>query len=191
MLGRTHQLIGLTAAAGLVVWGLPAHYSPATLGAIFLAAHFGSLLPDTDSAAADIWEQIPLGGVVGRVADKILTHRSLTHSFLGVVLVAVLVRTLLNLAPAYWGLETITVWTAFMIGYISHLVADMLTVQGIPLFWPTKTTYGFPPRPIEELRIITGGWFENLVLFPLLNIALVSVVWSGWPLIRLWLFQSG
>jgi membrane-bound metal-dependent hydrolase YbcI (DUF457 family) len=54
------------------------------------------------------------------------------------------------------------------IGYLSHLVGDFVTIEGIPLFWPIKQKFG--------LRLFrTGGVIEGLVSFCLfcLNIYLV------------------
>jgi membrane-bound metal-dependent hydrolase YbcI (DUF457 family) len=46
------------------------------------------------------------------------------------------------------------------IAYISHLVGDFVTIEGIPLFWPNKSKWG--------LRLFrTGGRIESLVGFGL------------------------
>lgn len=191
MTGKTHRLFGLTAAgAAYLVWTQP-HYAPATLAAVLVASHFGSLIPDIDSAAADIWDSVPLGSAVGPVASRFaLGHRGLTHSLLGVMIFGGLLWWLTQQIPAYWGIETPWVWTAFMIGYILHLIADALTEQGIPLLWPNKGMYGFPPKPLHDLRIITGGWFENLLIFPALNLAFWGGIALNWQLIRLYILQT-
>jgi membrane-bound metal-dependent hydrolase YbcI (DUF457 family) len=51
-----------------------------------------------------------------------------------------------------------------MIGFISHLLADSITEEGVPLLFPISFKFGFPP--IKSWRIVTGKWFENLVIFP-------------------------
>jgi membrane-bound metal-dependent hydrolase YbcI (DUF457 family) len=66
------------------------------------------------------------------------------------------------------------VWTCFLAGYLSHLVADSLTEHGVPWLWPFGGNMGLPPW--RTLRIKTGGWFEHLVVLPGLW-ALVFWMW--------------
>lgn len=191
MTGKTHRLIGITAAtAAYFIWTMP-HYAPATVVAIVVASHFGALLPDMDSTAADIWDSIPLGSAVGQIASRAaFGHRNLTHSILGVAAFGGLAWWLMQKIPGYWGIEMVWMWRAFMIGYVLHLLADGLTEEGIPLLWPAKGMFGFPPRPLQHLRIVSGGWFENLLIFPALNLLLWGGIWLNWELIRLYLLRS-
>jgi len=57
--------------------------------------------------------------------------------------------------------------TAAGLGYVSHLVLDGLTVQGIPLLWPSG-------RRFRLLGLTTGGIGELVVLLGLLG-ALVAL----------------
>ena len=192
MTGKTHRTIGMTAAAAAaayLVWTAP-HYAPATVAAVLLAGHIGALLPDMDSTAGEIWQSIPMGKVVGTVASKAaFGHRNLTHSLVGLALFGGASWWLLSHLPGYWGLEMAWVWRAFMIGYVSHLLADGITEEGIPLLWPVQHMYGFPPRPFEDVRIVTGGWFENLIIFPAVAIIFWGGIYLYWPLIRLYLLK--
>ncbi|OGM58755.1 hypothetical protein A3A50_03140 [Candidatus Woesebacteria bacterium RIFCSPLOWO2_01_FULL_38_20] len=61
---------------------------------------------------------------------------------------------------------------SLMIGFISHLLADSLTKEGLPLFFPFSFKLGMPP--ISALRITTGSWAENFIVFPGV---LVYLVW--------------
>jgi inner membrane protein len=46
---------------------------------------------------------------------------------------------------------------AFLLGYLSHLLADALTISGMPLLWPWRTrAYGLP----KAVRLRTGGRVE-------------------------------
>ena len=190
MTGRTHQLTGLVAATSVVVWGINPHYAPASLAALLLAAHFGALVPDIDSGAAEIWEHLPFGGVASKAADTFLAHRNFTHSLLALGLFGWFSYWITSLLPVYWGIDPYLCWLGFMMGFIAHLVGDMLTVQGLPLFWPWQRAIGIPPKPLEGIRIVSGGWFEQLVLFPLLNLALILIVWSKWSVLSVWLFRG-
>jgi hypothetical protein len=49
-------------------------------------------------------------------------------------------------------------------GYLSHLLADAMTLAPIRLWWPSRRRVWLLPRP---LRIRTGGSVERLLLQPL------------------------
>jgi membrane-bound metal-dependent hydrolase YbcI (DUF457 family) len=68
------------------------------------------------------------------------------------------------------------VWYAFLIGYVSHLVMDSFTKEGVPWLLPVPYKFGFPP--LKGLRVTTGKWVENAVVLP----ALI--------LLSIWLFAS-
>ena len=61
-----------------------------------------------------------------------------------------------------------------MIGFISHLIADSLTKEGIPLFFPFKMKIGIPP--VSFMRITTGGFIENVLILPVIAIYLIWLV---------------
>ncbi len=53
------------------------------------------------------------------------------------------------------------------VGYASHLVADMMALGGIKLFWPSRLIAVFPGR--DAYRIRSGGNSERVfVVFALL-----------------------
>ena len=58
------------------------------------------------------------------------------------------------------------VWYAFIVGYLSHLVMDTVTKEGVPWLLPIPFKFGFPP--IRRLRITTDTWVEKLIVLPLL-----------------------
>lgn len=159
-------------------------YAPATLGAVAFLSYFGALLPDIDQPAAELWNKLPFGHTLGQITDPFLKHRNITHSILGFVGVSVLVHFFLLLMPTYWGIDPSFALLAFMFGYLSHLLADMITVEGIPLLLPYKKMFGLPPKPFEGVRIETGKWFENLVIFPAINLALIVMLWTDWSKIK-------
>lgn len=51
-----------------------------------------------------------------------------------------------------------------MIGYLSHLLTDSLTTEGVPWFFPIPIRLGFPP--FKSLRLKTGGLIEKVLIFP-------------------------
>lgn len=53
-----------------------------------------------------------------------------------------------------------------MIGFVSHLVTDAMTRQGIPLLFPLPWDFGIPP--FKFLRMKTGGFVELWIVVPVL-----------------------
>lgn len=191
MTGKTHKMIGLTLGVGSLIVANDPVYMPATLGTVILFSYFGALLPDIDQPASELLSKLPLGSghAVGHIINPFIKHRNITHSILGFIIVNALVGLLLANTPPYWGISTMPVMIAFSLAYLAHLLADMFTVQGIPLLYPWKRFFGIPPEPFEGVRIETGQWFENLVIFPAINVILIIVIISNWQNLRQMLFR--
>lgn len=189
MTGKTHQILGLTVGLWTFIVFHEPKYNPASLAAVLVVSHLAALMPDIDRPAAKLWQILPLGKLAGELADEVLSHRNITHSLLGFAVFAGASSYLLGLLPEYWGLEGSTVWLAALFAYGSHLFADMLTVEGIPLLLPWTRSIGIPPKPLQGLRIVTGKWFENMVIFPSLNIIFWVLLVGYWTYFKLVLFR--
>lgn len=189
MTGKTHRIIGLVAGGGYFLASANPTYQPATLGAVVIASYLGSLLPDIDNAGADIWHTLPFGHTVGRIADPLLQHRNFSHSLAGLAVFGGLFYLVIKHIPNYWGISIEPVLITTLIAYASHLLADSITVEGIPLLWPWQRMLGIPPKPFDGIRIQTGKWFENLVIFTLANIALIILVVSFWQKIKSMIYK--
>lgn len=191
MTGKTHQVAGITVGLGYFLIQAPPTYEPATLAAVLVGSSVAALLPDIDQPAGAIWNKIPIfGHVAGHVAEEAtFGHRNLTHSLLGFVIIGGLLYWLLLKFPEYWGINVHILYISMMLSYAVHLLADTFTVNGIPVLWPWQRNFGIPPKPLDGIRIETGKWFENLVLFPILNIVLLLVIISNWSNIKMFLFK--
>lgn len=191
MTGKTHQIAGMTAGLGYFLLQAPPTYQPATLAAVLVGSSLAALLPDIDQPASVIWDKIPfIGHAAGEVTKKAtFGHRNLTHSLLGFVMIGLLLYWLLSTFPDYWGINTNIILISMMISYAIHLLADSFTVRGIPLLWPWQRNFGIPPGPLEGIRIETGQWFENFIIFPILNIVLFFIIFTNWSNIKLFLFK--
>lgn len=150
MMGHTHALIGSCLALGVAL----ATKADANATILLMGAGgFAALLPDIDHPRAPLRRKL---GVVGNVAFGSLKHRGLTHTLIALVAVASAALTALpNLVGA-----------VVAVGYLSHLLSDMLTVSGLPVFWPyKKESYHIAPKP---LRITTNTLPEHLLALGLL-----------------------
>jgi len=189
MTGKTHQIVGITAGLGFYLTQVEPTYSPATLAAVLVGSHLAALLPDLDNSAADFWHSLPFGHAAGKIVDPLIKHRNFTHSIFGLGLAGIGLNYLFTFFPAYWGINANVVFIAMLVSYASHLFSDMFTVEGIPLLWPYKRMFGVPPKPFHSFRVMTGKWFENLVIFPLVNVSLIVLIISQWQTIKTILFK--
>lgn len=142
MMGRTHATIG--AAAGLAVAYATGQTLESALAMSAIAA-IAALLPDIDHPRSSIRQR---AGVAGHIALFWLPHRGFTHTLLALAGIAAIALTY---TPRPLAL-------AICAGYGSHILADLMTQQGLPVLWPlTGRNIHLPPG----LR--TGGWLEQLV----------------------------
>jgi inner membrane protein len=189
MTAKTHQLIGETAALTYYINSTEPTYNPATFAAVLIFSFIGSLLPDIDQPTSKLWHYLPFGHVAAEISDPLLDHRNITHSILGVIIIGTGFYFLLRLFPDYWGINTHIVFIIFIISYLLHLLADMFTTEGIPLLFPYHRFFGIPPKPFDGLRIMSGKWFENLVIFPVITIYLIIFLWANYNNIHAILFK--
>jgi len=179
MLSRTHEVVGVTALVIATVNYGPDNLAVATIIVALVANLVGTLLPDIDQASNRLWDMIPGGNEIGKLLKRVLMgHRTVSHSLIGIMVVYWGMGWLLNRLLNNNFVDINAVFMALMIGYISHLAADGLTEEGLPLLWPIKWKFGFPP--IKSWRIKTGKWFENWVVFPTVTLFLIWYLWENW-----------
>ena len=103
-------------------------------------AVIASLAPDIDNPRS------PIGLItlpLSRWINKRYGHRTVTHSLLALALTTT-VFYIAHFHPLIW-----------FFGFLSHLIFDMVTIQGVPLFHPfTNNPCVIPGR--KELRMQTG-----------------------------------
>lgn len=109
---------------------------------------FGSMLPDIDRSRSKIGKKFWL---VSWLAEKIFHHRGPIHS----ILFMLFFSAVFGLLFKYLGLsQMLTFWLA--IGYLSHLVLDSLTPQGVAWLFPLKYRIRFGAK--------TGSLLEKVIL---------------------------
>ena len=89
----------------------------------------GGLLPDIDHPNSIIRRKLSLLGA----PFALIRHRTITHSALCLALLGVIAY----LAFIRWPLAA-PVLAAAIAGYAAHILADALTVEGVPLLWPVR-----------------------------------------------------
>lgn len=179
MIGRTHDLAAFVALTGVVVYTPLQEMTLATAIVAFGANFVGGLAPDIDEPTAAVWKRVRGGSVIGKLIAPILgSHRMISHSLLGTVAVGYLLKWFLALISTVLLVDMNIVWWAFMIGFVSHLVTDAMTKEGIPLLFPLPWNIGFPP--IRSLRITTGGMVEKSIIFPGLILLEVYLIYANY-----------
>lgn len=180
MVGRTHDLAAFTALSFIIaIHPLPG-ISYGTAIVAFGANMIGGLTPDIDQPTASLWHKIPAGTIIGKLISPFLGgHRFISHSILGIVLFGVIANYALQLMHHTLVVDIPIVWWSFMIGYISHLVMDTFTKDGVPWLFPIPMRIGIPP--FAFLRIKTGGFMEKSIVFPALILCNIYIYYVYRP----------
>jgi len=114
-----------------------------------------SALPDIDSYKSKIGKKIKL---ISFLINLFFRHRGIFHSLFLLIPISVFIA-IINPEIA----------AAFFIGYLSHLVLDSLTPEGIMLFYP------FSKKRIQGF-IRTGSLFENMLFILLLVLCFYIII---------------
>lgn len=158
MTARTHQRAGLLCGLLTQQFLVGEFYLDSNLNSklfvisIFcLSTTIGSLLPDIDKPGSQIGSFFP---ILSRLIARNFKHRTVTHSLLSIYFFIFL----LSLAPTIEvGSEFFTITIiGLMIGHISHILLDLLTIQGVCLFYPLK-------KKTSVANFKTGGLGEKVV----------------------------
>lgn len=170
MTGRTHDLTAFTLLNTVFISQPLVHMSLSTVFVAVGANLIGGLTPDIDQPTADLWRRIPGGSVIGRIITPLLgSHRMISHSILGIFVFGFVSMKCFEAAGGVILVDMTIVWFAFMVGYISHILIDLITKEGEPLLFPMPIKLGIPP--FHFLRIKTGGFVEKSLIFPGLMLA--------------------
>ena len=166
MMGHTHALIGSALGLGAA---LSIHASTNQALLLIGIGAVAALIPDIDHPQGSIRRKL---GCLGNLLFGRLKHRGITHTLIALVAVA---------AAAFTALPPL-IGVVVSIAYLSHILADMLTVSGLPIFWPyKKDSYHLMPK---RFCMTTDTWPEHLI-----SLGLVVMIGSQLPLFIPHLFK--
>lgn len=122
---------------------------------LFFAAFF-SILPDVDHTRAPIGKMFyPLA----KYLDRKFGHRTITHSVLCYLGLLAVIKLIENIAGTNNNASFV-----FSFAYASHLIFDMMTKQGVPLFYPFKRNpCVIPANP--QLRLKSSDFKTEAIIF--------------------------
>jgi inner membrane protein len=155
MMAGSHVVVGAAAWA----WAAPHLGLPSLDPASLALAVGGALLPDIDHPHSWVGRRVRL---ISRPLAATVGHRGLTHSLLAVFVCFLALR--------WHGLSRAVV-DPVVVGYLSHLGADLLTSSGLRLAWPLPRRYAIP-------LCTTGSPAEPVIVMGL-------VIWVGVTVLRL------
>lgn len=195
MVGKSHLMVGLT--AGVVLDSFAQITGPHLVGTsnislsliidkalFYVMVGFGALLPDIDNARSTLGKKL---GWISKEIQHTFGHRTLFHSFLGLICGSVIALGLQQLIqyllltrgytiPAHVISDLHIVFIAVLFGCIMHIAADGLTEEGVPLFWPMRVYYGFPPD--RHWRFRTGTWPEHVIVYGFMLLVAIGIYYS-------------
>jgi inner membrane protein len=187
MVGKSHQMVGFVTVYSYAVLTQTPHLNTQTLIAAALCITLGSLTPDLDSQENKLYTLVPFAQrLFAEVGERAFgKHRSISHSVIGVAIAWYVSHWLIFMIPEANGFNLQALWYAYIFSLISHLVADAVTKDGIPLLWPIKFRFGFPP--FAFLRMKTGGWFEIFIVRSVLVLWVIYLSVIEWDAVRVML----
>jgi inner membrane protein len=162
MRAATHlALAGLT---GVLASGFGA--TPDMAGGAALAV--GSLLPDIDTTNSGLGRFIkPVSGLI----ERRFGHRTLTHSLLGLLIVAALSSPLLVWqASVFWWL---------LVGMFSHMLLDTANIVGVPLLYPLRLQFWMMPNRSWRVAYNSPTEFTWLGCLAVASVALLPLSLDG------------
>jgi inner membrane protein len=128
MMAGSHVAVGVAAWA----WSAPHLGFPVLDPLTLVLAIGGALLPDIDHPHSWVGRRVR---VISQPLAALLGHRGFTHSILAVVACGLLLS---------WRGVGRAVVDPLVVGYLSHLAADLVTSGGLRLAWPSRRRFVIP-----------------------------------------------
>lgn len=189
--------------SGPAVLGAPLPPDPHVLadqlvlkGIFYGFAALGALTPDIDNARSTLGKRM---GWVSKGLQHMAGHRTFFHSILGLIIVGAFAWSF------EWGLGWLlynagfqragialgagtsfqvdhasvrfVALIALLVGYFLHLVADSLTIGGVPWLWPNRDRFGFPPE--RHWRFKSGSAAEPVVVVAVSVLVIVGLYFGS------------
>jgi membrane-bound metal-dependent hydrolase YbcI (DUF457 family) len=139
--------LAFAGVCAVIAQGLGSTLEPAGL----VALGMGAILPDIDTSTSSVGQLVP--GFSSRIERK-FGHRTVTHSLLGVIILAIASSPLI-----FWNSS---VFAFLLLGFVSHLILDTFNISGVPLLWPARTVFWFWPH--RAYRVAYNSPLERLVM---------------------------
>ena len=161
MLTPTHLVTGQTT---FFLASVIAGHQP-TLSEAFLAAA-ASVIPDLDSKQSYIGHMVPF---ISGPVESYFGHRTLTHSLIAQVIIGLLAYIFMPMGYCL----------AFVTGWLSHSMADMMTPAGVCWFWPSRVRCVIPGNARYRMESMGKGELWFLLIMAVSAIPLLLLAQTG------------
>lgn len=134
----------------------------------------GSLFPDIDHKNSYLSRKIkPLSYITSRI----FKHREFTHSIVGTISIYYLLYLILGKINIEYIYKDMFI-RAFIIGVISHIFLDMMTISGVVLFYPLykKRVRLGSFNMNKHSRVVGKGMLAMIVFIIIVLIAYVDLI---------------
>ncbi|MBU0472447.1 MAG: metal-dependent hydrolase, partial [Nanoarchaeota archaeon] len=138
MIGRTHILFSL-----FIFLLIKIFFEPSNQLLLILMLVVGSLISDIDKSSSIIGRHV-------KFFSLFFKHRGFFHSFYAMMFLSLVVYLLFGFSPSLF----------FFVGFLSHLLLDSLTKQGVAFFLIDKKIKGC---------FKSGGLFDKALLLSFLD----------------------
>ena len=129
---------------------------------VLVLAALSAQLPDVDTS-----KSVPgrLLLPISRSLERRFPHRSITHSFIATLIIALMGLPLMLLGLDYW--------QALVLGYFFGWFSDSFTKSGVCAFYPSAARLVIPGNP--RMRLSTGSGAEAFILVLLIAVSVVTI----------------
>ncbi|MBO3442940.1 metal-dependent hydrolase [Clostridium sp. CCUG 7971] len=103
-------------------------------------SYIGSLFPDIDMRGSYISKRYPI--LYKKIGSK-FKHRGFTHSLIFISFLCYIFGLLVKFSDN--NIVFLCLYNGFIIGYISHLCLDIITKEGIQIFYPICINFSLLP----------------------------------------------
>lgn len=149
---------------------IPQEYTLYYIGFLLL----GTAFPDIDEPESAIGRRTR---IISDIIKSIFGHRGFTHSLFYILL--------LSLMPLYfYYIKQNDIYyystLAFVLGNLAHILGDMWTYGGVPLFWPIKKTKKhIIPKPFQfKTNSLKEHFFSFIIFLPMAIISMLYLILS-------------
>jgi len=179
MLGKTHGAAGVLSGLLLANYVFKDIHIVQTIGIVAVTTA-GSLFPDIDHGNSTLTNRFPqishyfsryltsctVGFGDAKYTQSLISHRGYAHS------IFMLISLFIYLLPVlFFGLDYFLIWVFLSVGIISHLLLDVVTIDGIRLFAP------FSNKKFSLTYIRTGG-IEEIIIRLLIITGIIYVIYK-------------
>lgn len=148
---QAHRVGGVCAATVVATTVFNGHVSEIEtiipIGLAILGGSIGGLLPDIDHPTSKVGLKVP---PISKTINALFGHRGFTHTLLALLLFTYFLIFIGCLFPISIRGYLMPLFMGMSIGYGSHLLLDMLTISGIPLFYPLSN------QSVRMLKLRSG-----------------------------------